>query len=414
MLLLLLGCAADLLSFPTCQEDPSGLAPVETPTWTDGVGQVLLAECAGCHDGGGLTPFPLQSYDDVVAVAAQVAEAVSDRRMPPPGPTDCGGCQTFRNDRWLDAADVALVTAWVDGGTPLGGGVEPPLPAPPAGLSAPDATLDIGVDYAPTSADGGSDDYRCFVVDPGLDQDRFLTAHDVVPGNADLVHHVLLYQPVSADAVAQAEALDSAQADPGYTCFGSPGVDADVLAAWAPGVGATVYPEGTGLRVVAGRKLVVQVHYNLDGGAGTDRTTIGLALAASVQDEAEIQGLFNDDFRLDPGQVLVLDQHTEPAIAKDAGALTLWGVLPHMHTLGISLNVQARSRDAATCLVDVPHWDFNWQGFYFYETPVVVDGDDAITISCAWSTQNRTEPVTWGDGTEDEMCLAYFYMTWGA
>jgi hypothetical protein len=271
--------------------------------------------------------------------------------------------------------------------------------------------LDIGADYTPISVDGSADDYHCFVVDPGVTEDRFLIGHQVQPGNADLVHHVLVYQPINDQTEHEAVALDAAAEGPGYTCFGDAGVDASIMAAWAPGVGATIHPAGTGLRVVAGRKLVIQVHYHLDGSNGSDRTTIALDLADSVTNEVFIEGMFHDGFSLEPGQERVESVHSHLARVTGIGTAKIWGTLPHMHTLGIALNVQVAGDDRSICLVDVPRWDFNWQGFYFYDEPVQVDGDDRITITCAWSTQGRTEQVIWGDGTEDEMCLAFFYTT---
>lgn len=37
------------------------------------------------------------------------------------------------------------------------------------------------------------DDYRCFVLPTGVDADKWVTAVQVVPGNKQIVHHVLLF-----------------------------------------------------------------------------------------------------------------------------------------------------------------------------------------------------------------------------
>ena len=39
----------------------------------------------------------------------------------------------------------------------------------------------------------GTDDYRCFLLDPQLTKDVYLTGTFVKPGNADVVHHVILF-----------------------------------------------------------------------------------------------------------------------------------------------------------------------------------------------------------------------------
>ena len=46
---------------------------------------------------------------------------------------------------------------------------------------------------------------------------------------------------------------------------------------------------------------------------------------------------------------------------------------PHMHLLGREMKVWAKaSDDSVTPLIHIDDWDFNWQGFYFYRTPVAL------------------------------------------
>jgi hypothetical protein len=67
------------------------------------------------------------------------------------------------------------------------------------------------------------------------------------------------------------------------------------------------------------------------------------------------------------------------------------------------------SRGEATCRVDVPQWDFDYQAFYRYTE--TVSGSDQGVITYTWTTQDRDDVVILDDGTEDEMCLVFFYMT---
>ena len=34
-----------------------------------------------------------------------------------------------------------------------------------------------------------------------------------------------------------------------------------------------------------------------------------------------------------------------------------------------------------------------------------------IAITCAFNTEGRTDPLTWGERTDEEMCLGGFYAT---
>ena len=50
---------------------------------------------------------------------------------------------------------------------------------------------------------------------------------------------------------------------------------------WAPGGSVVTMPAGTGL-ALAQRKLVLQVHYNLESGAFPDRTVVRLKTEPTV------------------------------------------------------------------------------------------------------------------------------------
>jgi hypothetical protein len=389
---------------PTCEEgDPITLDTV--PTWSSGVGQLVADKCTGCHVEGGIGPFTLTSYADAAPMAAAMANATGARRMPPWMPSSCGDCQTWEHDRSLTDEQIATIQAWADNDAPEGDGGDF---APAAGveLAHVDATADPMVEFTPPTTP--ADNYRCFLVDAPTDSRAFLTGYEVVPGNPAVVHHVLLYQPVSAETAAEAEALDAAEDGEGYTCFGGAGVNAVPVAIWAPGTGATVFPAGTGLPL-SGEKLVLQIHYNVGNGTGADRTTVDLQIEDDVDFPASFERVQNTDIALAPGEEQIQLDY-EQQLGGD-GSFRVWGMLPHMHELGQSMSVHAVDGGEDTCLVDVPAWDFHWQGVYFYEEPVTVAGDATIQLTCVYDTTSRTETTYAGEGTEDEMCLSFAYVS---
>ena len=72
-------------------------------------------------------------------------------------------------------------------------------------------TLRMPEAYTPSAPTGaGTDDYRCFLLDPELSDDVYLTGTFVKPGNADVVHHVILFT-APPEQVAEAEAMDDAE-----------------------------------------------------------------------------------------------------------------------------------------------------------------------------------------------------------
>jgi len=69
-----------------------------------------------------------------------------------------------------------------------------------------------------------------------------------------------------------------------------------------------------------------------------------------------------------------------------------------------------RAGGGEACLLDIPRWDFHWQGSYGLVEPVVFNPGDQLRLSCTWDNATMSD-VTWGEGTTDEMCLGSFYYT---
>ena len=90
------------------------------------------------------------------------------------------------------------------------------------------------------------------------------------------------------------------------------------------------------------------------------------------------------------------------------------GVTLHMHTLGTSGTVTLNpGTPREQVLLDIPEWNFHWQGFYWYEQPIVLRRGDVLRVTCTWDNTLSEQPkyVVWGEGTQDEMCLAGLTIT---
>ena len=385
-------------------DDDDGGTP---PTYWADVAPILNAECTSCHVVGGIGPFELDSYAAAAPLAGSIRAVTESRYMPPSNIDNSGACNTWTDARWLSDTEIATLAAWYEAGAPEG--VPPAGPTPTAtalpGLTEVDVSVDIGADYTPDTTQ--PDEYRCFVVDPELTTDQYLVAYDTRPGNAEIVHHVVLFAPTSDQESADAEALDAGDPGAGYVCFGGAQVAADVISVWAPGTGATFLPAGTGLPLPAGRKLVLQVHYNTAAGSGSDRTAIDLDLEATVASEAQIAPFGEANFTLPPGEpaTQVTNTTTVP------GSATVHSVYPHMHTRGRALRLERTRGGTTECMVDVPRWDFGWQQFFTASTPLDLQAGDEVTITCTYDTQFDGSPVSSGEGTNEEMCGIGLYVT---
>jgi len=416
--LAIVGCGGSSPGSPTGSGGVGGSGGGGVTYYKD-VEPLLAAHCTTCHNTDGIAPFPLTSYDGTKGYAAMMAVQTAAHLMPPWKPA--AGCGDFRGVRALSADEIATFAASSAAGAPAGNPADAP-PAPDAGtgsLGTPSAVLDPGSDYQPNT--NLTDDYHCFLIDPGLAAAQDLIGFDVHPGTPTSVHHVLLFA-VPAANVASAQSNDAAEPGPGWTCFGGSGVSAaQTIGGWVPGSGASMFPPPTGIHLPAGTQIIMQIHYNLLTQAQfSDRTTAGLYYAATpVAKPAAISAVANQTFLVPAG---VASQTVTADLAINR-SYALWGVVPHMHLHGRQISVAINHADgSSTCAVDIPQWDFHWQQFYYYQQPISVVSGDTIHLECTYDNSAGDQPIvngvkqtpadlTWGEKTTDEMCLNYLYFT---
>jgi hypothetical protein len=411
-----------------------GSAPGEPTYWTD-VAPIYYDKCVRCHQAGGIGPFALDDYPSSKDHAAIASSMVEAGLMPPFLVDHSGSCGDFQDDETLSEAQKAIIKAWAAAGAPEG---------PPRSLTLPAVPhLDQGTDYrtpdfAPEPQGGtiaAHDEYRCFLIDSGLTAPRFITGYEVTPGNAAIVHHVLLFTVDPAKVVgggmtnaAVMSALDAASPDRlGWPCFGAAGEGVDVESVpvtWAPGQGVVAYPGGVGVPMSAAEKIVVQIHYNLADPAThgmRDQTTVRLRFADSVQRRAVF--LLPDPFldslngpnpaMLPPNMASTTYTWNQSAQQLGLGNLPyvdVLGVMPHMHERGHRLELRhltggAGTSDAGACIAKVDAWDFHWQKMYGYRTAPRLTGTSALSVTCDYDTRGTADPVLPGWGTQNEMCL---------
>lgn len=385
--------------------------PDETVTWHADVRPVVEANCASCHtQDGGIGGFGLTDLDQVMRVSGPVVDAVETRRMPPWGMD--GDCREVPSSVALSEHDVALFTAWSEAGFPEGDPADYVPPATPevVELSDPDLVLELDVpaDVDPTF----DDDYRCFAVGEPLADDLFITATRTLPTNLTVAHHALVFALPASDQ-AGLQALADEDPRPGWACFGDAGLgDAPAtIDGWVPGTIAAPFGPGVAMRIPAGSQLVLQMHYNtlLIDEAATDSPTVELWTLpeGELPDQLLVSyPIANTGFRVEPGETGVQVTATQ-RVPADAQIV---GTGPHMHLLGQSLETTLIRPDGSReCLSRVPVWDFDWQYSYETDVGIPISIDDEVEITCTYDNPTD-QALTWGDGTNDEMCLDYLAM----
>src|SRR5262249_17943424 len=156
--------------------------------------RILQRSCLGCHRPGGVA-FSLATYDEARPWAKAIKEEVLEKRMPPWHAVK--GYGEFRNAPSFTQRDVDLLVNWVEGGAPRGDDKdlpEGPLLSNNWQLGKPDLVLQPERE---SNIPADADEHRTLALLPNLKEDRWLTAVDLKPGNASVVHCATLYYYVS-------------------------------------------------------------------------------------------------------------------------------------------------------------------------------------------------------------------------
>lgn len=286
----LVACGSSAATSGEVPVDASAPAPPNAPTWYRDVEPIVQTACASCHVAQGTGGF-LLDRETAVLLASFLSERVAARTMPPWPPGRAG--PTIVDARALDDAQIATITAWAAGGTPLGDPrdhVERPARAARLPARAPDLHLAVPPADAyqrPANA-FVSDEVRCFVLDlprtAALADGAWVTAAKWQAAHPIGIHS-LSGVPIDADGARLAHARERKDGRPGFECAGGLGAIAYGPPLGANGTGAaadgSTLPEGTAVRVPAGGAIVMRIHYAvLHLGDVTDASGVDLWLAA--------------------------------------------------------------------------------------------------------------------------------------
>lgn len=404
-------------------------------TFHKDVRSIIEQKCQNCHQPGHIGSFSLMNFKDVLTYKAAIKDAIVSRRMPPWKPDD--GCNEYKHSFGLSEKEIKTVVDWVEQGSKEGDPsayVKPNLPKLPT--MREDIKLKLPLAYKPKKM---PDDYRCFIVDWPHKTDKYVTGYKVTADNKKITHHLIAYV-IPPNAIETFQKYDDADKDVGYTCYGGPtgkGGGRDVRAltnvrwigAWAPGRDTNIFPQGTGVKVPGGSKVILQMHYNvLSNDPKPDQSSISFQVEDKVKKEAFIRPFANPSWII--GQTMgipagsVGTKHSFSSALSDKRDLLIHGVGLHLHTRGKtgSITIQDKEGKTKSCGLKISKWDFNWQGSYQMLKPIRVNKGEKVNLSCTWDNSAANQPMingkkskpvdlNWGDGTHDEMCLGILFIT---
>lgn len=184
-----------------------------------------------------------------------------------------------------------------------------------------------------TSNASSADAYNCFSLPTGLTQDRYLRAFEIVPGNPAIVHHVV----VTVDTVG------NSTNDLSGLCYNQPGDFG--IGGYAPGSPPSVFPGvaplKAGMRIKAGSKLVLQIHYPIGSAGQVDSTKIRLyfypAGMPGIRDIYSSVFLQNWSLFIPANTTMTFTaQKTVNSIASGSD-ISLYAAFPHCHGVCTSI-----------------------------------------------------------------------------
>ena len=369
-----------------------------TITYHNRISRILQNNCIDCHREGGISPMPLETYEEVKDHVGMIRNVVTRGIMPPwfaasPARNVDGHGEALHwaNDRTLSSTEKKDLFAWIEAGLPEGNRADAPLPKTfPNGwlIGKPDAVFEFP-QPVPVKATGVMP-YKTVTVETDLSEEKWVQAIEIRPERPDVVHHVIVSIQDNGREIRERD---------GY------------WAVYVPGNSTLEYPDGFARRLPKGAKLRFQMHYTPNGTATTDRTRIGLVFSTEPpQHEVKVAGIANSRIRIPPHA----DDHREDANLRLPYNAQILSFMPHMHLRGKAARFEAMTTKGTTTLLNVPRYDFNWQLRYRLAVPLLLHQGDTIRFTCWFdnSSKNPANPdpnrtVTWGQQTEDEMHIGY-------
>ena len=358
----------------------------------------------------------LLSYDEVRPWARAIQEAVALDRMPPWFADPRYG--EWSNAHVLTPREKQVILDWVESGAVRGDPSRRPEPRGFVdGWNIGKPELVLSMPEAFRVPEEGTIAYQYVVIPTGLEEDKWISAAEVRPGNREVVHHVIAYMRPN-DSVWLKDAV------PGEIFVPRPRKPQDrdedrneyreLVAGFAPGMEPWGWSDENYAKLLpAGADIVLQLHYTASGEEAFDLTRVGFQFLDNPPAKRVVtMAAANQKFVIPPGA----PNHPVEANWVLNREVELMGLLPHMHLRGKDFRFDLRYPDGQSeVLLNVPEYDFEWQYLYLLKEPMILPAGTAIACFAHFdnSPNNPDNPdpsaeVRWGDQSWEEMMIGFF------
>ena len=393
-----LGC---LINFPEKQHR----AQHANISYSEEIAPMLADNCVACHRDGGIGPWAMTDYNMVRGFSLMIREVVRTQRMPPWHADPAVG--HFSNDRSLSAEQTQKLVHWIEAGAPRGEGPDPlaemdhtwgTWAVHEPELGEPDYIIDIPAAEIPAT---GVVDYMYHFVQNNIEQDVWVKAAEILPGDRAVLHHVITsYGQMETEGPRKGRLKREGQAG---------------LRGYVPGMVSQHFPENTGVFLPADATIEFQMHYTTNGKATVDESKLGIwVYDAPPEHQVFSLILANGRIKIPPHA----KNHMETAERVMPKPAIIYNMLPHAHFRGKASQFSVVYPDGTEeVLLHVPNYDFNWQTTYELAEPKYIPAGTKIVHTTWWdnSAQNPANPdptieVTWGEQSWEEMLFGAVLM----
>jgi mono/diheme cytochrome c family protein len=431
LITLLLWLAGVLAVFAAAAPLVNSSAATPPPTFDKDVAPILFAHCVSCHRPGEIgAREPLGSYETARTWAQAIRETVLRRQMPP-WTADPKNSLKFRNDPRLTEQEIETLVAWIVAGSPRGNAADLPPPPRfeegwlhPEGL-APDLVLSLPESQLPAQSEIP---YLRYLVKVPVEEDKWIVAMQVVPGNREAVHHMAITELVLPDGVTpkNIDKLDLMARKFGFsggvntryavTARGNPAVY-DLLGVYTPGTTFEMYENGSAklLKACKNCYLNFNIHYQTTGKPEKDLTKVAFWFQSKAPRHQLFRGSASGETIIADGKQLLTDAPGEKAegtsvaippippfaenyevigITAYAEPVTIYQFQPHAHLRGKDFKYSVVYPDGREeTLLSVPKYDFHWQLAYDLATPLKLPAGSKLIVTAHYDNSARNEQL---------------------
>lgn len=377
---------------------------------------ILNKHCINCHQKGGIAPFSLDQWEEVDARAIMIAAVTASQYMPP-WRADTS-FQHYKNENYLSQSEIDQIQQWVQNGKPRGKKEKyDKAPAKIKIKTEPDNQLSIGFNRSFEIKGNNKEEFRFFHLPAQVKVNSYIQSIEFAPGNKQQVHH----SRIMMDTTQSISGIDGlSEEDTAILKYQVKPLADPFLFGWVPGNNKIVFPKGIGKKIYAHSDFIVNVHYAPSPITTYDSSSILIELAKdAIEREAQTltlteNNISNQPFVLYPNKKSTF--YMRSPILQDT--ISLISIMPHMHLLGKTFKSYAITPDGLVLpLVNVPHWDFNWQTTYQFKQFTILPKGTVIYAEATYDNTNENplnpykpaRTVGYGWGSKDEMMNLVIY-----